>query len=200
MFQFTHPVRGATQAQRKAYGGATFQFTHPVRGATKLRPNKLPRSLVSIHAPHAGCDSRHNESVGKPLSFNSRTPCGVRPCPMSLPTLLICVSIHAPHAGCDLQMVQTIVNGMLVSIHAPHAGCDQNGDLSDDFPEMVSIHAPHAGCDAAACVGSPAQGRFNSRTPCGVRHLELSVVVPPLTFQFTHPMRGATRRDSSPYS
>ena len=80
LFQFTHPVRGATrQGQVDSRGGKVsihapregcdagmllpcmcremFQFTHPVRGAT-LRGVALDDPLdVSIHAPREGCDS-----------------------------------------------------------------------------------------------------------------------------------------------
>ena len=34
MFQFTHPVRGATYGLREPFEQLPFQFTHPVRGAT----------------------------------------------------------------------------------------------------------------------------------------------------------------------
>ena len=35
--------------------------------------------------------------------------------------------------------------------------------------------------------------RFNSRTPCGVRLVTASMVSLSILFQFTHPVRGATR-------
>ena len=37
MFQFTHPVRGATEALQRKREEEWFQFTHPVRGATDSR-------------------------------------------------------------------------------------------------------------------------------------------------------------------
>ena len=57
MFQFTHPVRGATASKTPWTEFMTFQFTHPVRGATDQ--NTTNKTIVP--------------------SFNSRTPCGVRP-------------------------------------------------------------------------------------------------------------------------
>ena len=58
MFQFTHPVRGATSLIDCPLEAVVFQFTHPVRGATL--PAKVEmlawHSCVSIHAPRAGCD------------------------------------------------------------------------------------------------------------------------------------------------
>ena len=57
---------------------AKFQFTHPVRGATSERMLSMILTIVSIHAPRAGCDL---------TAFISR--------------LNVRVSIHAPRAGCD---------------------------------------------------------------------------------------------------
>ena len=80
MFQFTHPVRGATfeglrliaykpvsiHAPREGCDmrhyldvvlRAMFQFTHPVRGATIIRIFVVQKDKVSIHAPREGCDS-----------------------------------------------------------------------------------------------------------------------------------------------
>ena len=36
MFQFTHPVRGATSTGIRNLRNRAFQFTHPVRGATSM--------------------------------------------------------------------------------------------------------------------------------------------------------------------
>ena len=35
LFQFTHPVRGATEEYAQLTETIKFQFTHPVRGATR---------------------------------------------------------------------------------------------------------------------------------------------------------------------
>ena len=59
----------------------------------------------------------------------------------------------------------------LVSIHAPRAGCDVEDILSYDWTPEVSIHAPRAGCDKLI-VNEFRHGK---------------------EFQFTHPVRGATR-------
>ena len=79
-FQSTHPMRGATS-----------MFSWPRRSFTNFNPRtpcgvrrtparKGERGTgISIHAPHAGCDS------SAVFTFLSR----------------ILISIHAPHAGCD---------------------------------------------------------------------------------------------------
>ncbi len=55
-FQFTHPVRGATRHALLIIEDDAFQFTHPARGATIMRLLVPHRDIVSIHAPHVGCD------------------------------------------------------------------------------------------------------------------------------------------------
>ena len=56
MFQFTHPVWGATGVSAAFLINDWFQFTHPVWGAT-IRGRELIGILnVSIHAPRVGCD------------------------------------------------------------------------------------------------------------------------------------------------
>ena len=79
-----------------------FQFTHPVWGATGRHGSKQNTPHVSIHAPRVGCDTRQvttsrqgygfqfthpvwgatfgsATSISVECCFNSRTPCGVRP-------------------------------------------------------------------------------------------------------------------------
>ena len=55
-----------------------FQFTHPGRGATGLQFQSISRGQVSIHAPREGCDFPLRVGTTHGLSFNSRTPGGVR--------------------------------------------------------------------------------------------------------------------------
>ncbi len=73
-FQFTHPVRGATDDYLKGLERQMFQFTHPVRGATDLRQWRRGRNAVSIHAPREGCDISKATGAIPKLGFNSRTP------------------------------------------------------------------------------------------------------------------------------
>ena len=78
------------------------------------------------------------------------------------------VSIHAPREGCDDRYLEVLVL-LVVSIHAPREGCDYAAfiRLTNGF---VSIHAPREGCDTS----------------------EIVLMSPTITFQFTHPGRGAT--------
>ena len=55
-FQSTHPLRGATGFFPHLQRRNVFQSTHPLRGATAYEAVKGPGSVISIHAPLAGCD------------------------------------------------------------------------------------------------------------------------------------------------
>ena len=147
VFQSTHPVRGATVYDTYSIIVPTrFQSTHPVRGATMRcrRPaptpcnfnprtpcgvrrqrgrDHLPRGLISIHAPRAGCDGR----IG------------------AMPRSTQGISIHAPRAGCDGIVLQNQCSRG-ISIHAPRAGCDHDSAAAA-AGQKISIHAPRAGCD-----------------------------------------------------
>ncbi len=68
VFQSTHPMRGATNA---SISGTTcvriFQSTHPMRGATMRHRKSTKKDYISIHAPHAGCDSKTRQNHHVPL-------------------------------------------------------------------------------------------------------------------------------------
>ena len=102
MFQFTHPVRGATDANLTVKQYVEFQFTHPVRGATS-----------------SSC-----WMIFKPPTFQFTHPVrGATTAGVYLQALDD-VSIHAPRAGCDTAGLYIQLLGYSVSIHAPRAGCD----------------------------------------------------------------------------
>ena len=91
---------------------------------------------------------------------------------------------------------------------------------ADQFYTSISIHAPHAGCDDRSGGSLAKISNFNPRTPCGVRHFDLTLLIrfhftisihaphagcdsgtcaingSISAFQSTHPMRGATRTPS----
>ena len=79
-FQSTHSLRSATEISLlTACLYIQFQSTHSLRSATSMV--KAPRSCfsVSIHALLAECDWFPRRCFREPISFNPRTPCGVRP-------------------------------------------------------------------------------------------------------------------------
>ena len=82
-------------------GFLMFQFTHPVWGATNTELWQAVTPCVSIHAPRVGCDLSSAGLASRGRRFNSRTPCGVRPLEDFNKLISIRVSIHAPRVGCD---------------------------------------------------------------------------------------------------
>ena len=146
-----------------------FQFTHPGRGATALK-NALSRTLiVSIHAPREGCDVTCTDMLTATLrfqfthpgrgatqactisnseivSFNSRTPGGVRLRKVFSAEKFRGFQFTHPGRGATSNKVTTNLRQM-VSIHAPREGCDHHlSELADE--PTVSIHAPREGCDS----------------------------------------------------
>ena len=158
-----------------------------------------------------GCDARPCLLSISPVSFNSRTPCGVRP----NSKLLFVVSApfqftHPVWGATDLS--GTKVSRLKFQFTHPVWGATSRSPslrllwlvfqfthpvwgatsalLSALGPQLVSIHAPRAGCDEGDESGD--RDRFNSRTPCGVRLVRGRLGAGAYTFQFTHPVRGAT--------
>ena len=62
-FQSTRPMRGATTEGLSAAWRVLFQSTRPMRGATWAQLYGTARRNVSIHAPHAGRDSRRRRHL-----------------------------------------------------------------------------------------------------------------------------------------
>ena len=154
-FQSTHPMRGATKLRQHHASIKLFQSTHPMRGATYIPHRTATRGLISIHAPHAGCDRHPSlDALGAP-EFQSTHPMRGATLRTATPIRQTrAISIHAPHAGCDAAAQTGSTTGGLISIHAPHAGCDRAEQNRHARRGEISIHAPHAGCD-------PRRGRHN---------------------------------------
>ena len=147
-----------------------------MRGATRLINDRHFFRLISIHAPHAGCDF----SVFNTLSKDKG------------------ISIHAPHAGCDFEdahtaelftlfqsthpmrgatpIIQRLRKRRTISIHAPHAGCDNSACWRHATQSIFQSTHPMRGATSGATPRSSSCPHFNPRTPCGVRR-ELAAIV-----------------------
>ena len=169
-FQSTHPLRGATQFLPSFFAPPPISIHAPLAGCDLAQYNSIRRPYISIHAPLAGCDCGGMIWRSIPQNFNPRTPCGVR---LFTPhQLLPWPPFQSTHplrgATSDVQPWYTL---SVISIHAPLAGCD-HGIIGDCAAHDISIHAPLAGCDPVEYYAMP---RY-------------------LTFQSTHPLRGATNK------
>ena len=78
LFQFTHPGRGATEAESAPCRRIGFNSRTP--GGVRLyrRQDYEGSKPVSIHAPREGCDIVSVITRELHIRFNSRTPGGVR--------------------------------------------------------------------------------------------------------------------------
>ena len=145
-----------------------FQFTHPGRGATTTYARGTKLQSVSIHAPREGCDLadfRRRIAARKfqfthpgrgatramilactpCISFNSRTPGGVRLPSHYTQLITAAVSIHAPREGCDLCAYLLHISGECFNSRTP--GGVRLYRVEFDEERTVSIHAPREGCD-----------------------------------------------------
>ena len=74
LFQSTHPIRGATtKSGMIVMRRLLFQSTHPMRGATGFFAFFFAASIISIHAPLAGCD-KSGKIVTRQLIISIHAP------------------------------------------------------------------------------------------------------------------------------
>ena len=167
-----------------------FQSTHSLRSATGRCTAKRWQLEVSIHALLAECDQRKPPLLRRRLSFNPRTPCGVRRYDR-----LICridagfQSTHSLRSATD----SCLAASCFTFSFNPRTPCGvrpmDNGDIkeTDQFQSThslrsatprkylfergvsVSIHALLAECDNPETINQTTIESFNPRTPCGVR-------------------------------
>ncbi len=145
-----------------------FQSTHPTRGATRNRYIRIIRLQISIHAPHTGCDAFKDRRLSAITAFQSTHPTrGATIMAMFSGNHQNNFNPRTPH-GVRLGYHKPLRVCFCISIHAPHTGCDFQIRPKSSYI-LISIHAPHTGCDF--------------------------MLLPPfhsVTFQSTHPTRGAT--------
>ena len=144
----------------------------PLAGCDIFSQLVSPCSFIPIHAPLAGCDVSSVMPCNASMNFNPRTPCGVRRThPRTARARNRFQSTH-PLRGAT-RLIPPLFIQLFISIHAPLAGCDRR---KNDVQRPV-VH-------------------FNPRTPCGVRPYQAARIVFTLSFQSTHPLRGATQTPS----
>ena len=194
MFQFTHPVWGATclvscyllcsaRFNSRTPCGVrlvsmicpsryiVFQFTHPVWGATP-RVSALEQVIdVSIHAPRVGCD----KAIGD-ISMGD-------------------AQFQFTHPVWGATQQSTHRDSSVGFNSRTPCGVRQNIDLITMGVCCFNSRTPCGVRLIGTCLETLVRS-FNSRTPCGVRLSDLNVMVARGTFQFTHPVWGATRSRS----
>ena len=212
-------MRGATFGKPHLYTHIKISIHAPREGCDSTVWFLVDSRNISIHAPREGCDKPQKTTIrGIRISIHApREGCDAKICQFGIGQS---ISIHAPREGCDPYMrifsppklqfqsthpvrgatwgdysprlkapfqsthpvrgATTAVSGLVddspISIHAPREGCDAAKPYWGEPIPLISIHAPREGCDL------PEVPEANSL----------------LTFQSTHPVRGATSCGSSP--
>ena len=149
-----------------------FQFTHPVWGATQETIRHIIVPLVSIHAPRVGCDVRFHCLSLRASAFQFTHPVwGATTTVRSSQTEILQfqfthpvwgatsksyirldvkdVSIHAPRVGCDFIAWNYFLTEKRFQFTHPVWGATGYGGGQADCLR-VSIHAPRVGCDTGA--------------------------------------------------
>ena len=85
------------------------------------------KEIVSIHAPREGCDSGGHDLGNINLSFNSRTPGGVRQQRQGSQYHIVLFQFTHPGRGATKAGILAGKDAP-VSIHAPREGCDLRGE------------------------------------------------------------------------
>ena len=134
----------------------------------------------------------HRRLLGLPLfgNFNPRTPCGVRPCKSHCRTGRGNFNPRTP-CGVRPRHCRAETRKRLFQSTHPLRGATRE-DALFAIRKAISIHAPLAGCDFRKARFRPRGEYFNPRTPCGVRHETVRIIISARLFQSTHPLRGAT--------
>ena len=168
-----------------------FQSTLPVWGATDtwIWPYGAPD--ISIHAPRVGSDPRPTMRSRSTWNFNPRSPCGERPCLVSV--ILYCCIFQStlPVWGATIGG-QEAVHLALISIHAPRVGSD--GRVFRFMPSVTVFQStlPVWGATPQRTAPRPRRKNFNPRSPCGERPANAVQAVLAGQFQSTLPVWGAT--------
>ena len=137
------------------------------------RAERCDQAEISIHAPHAGCDSDTSAAASSAGKFQSTHPMRGATAKIALRRVTVGISIHAPHAGCDFAGRRRNY-GRIISIHAPHAGCDRCVLRDCTYTGKFQSTHPMRGATATNRAFGNGHFNFNPRTPCGVR-LEITI-------------------------
>ena len=151
-----------------------------------------PLTLISIHAPRVGSDSRASilfmlsgsflstlpawgaTDVHYPVfvldhNFYPRSPRGER---LHLAACLACpvfISIHAPRVGSDFTSLVIIFVSSRISIHAPRVGSDRTAITAMPPASSFLSTLPAWGATVPDVIGRDADEHFYPRSPRGER-------------------------------
>ena len=147
-FQFTHSGRGATYRQGSPCTRRC-RFNSRTLGRVRRRRSPLLTTPhdVSIHAPREGCDQQGTSKAGNPWQFQFTHPGRGATHASSLRRYLMLSFNSRTPGGVRLTLDPTnYVTGWFQFTHPGRGATSSTG--AEGFPPRVSIHAPREGCDA----------------------------------------------------
>ena len=164
-----HPGKGATLSILPAVYDDVVSIHAPWEGCDLLRPwLSHPHVQVSIHAPWEGCDQNHQCYILYTLGFNSRTLGRVR-----------------------LGVNRWNLNSVEFQFTHPGKGATSSSNATGRRVKGFNSRTLGRVRRRRSCA-RVWHSRFNSRTLGRVRHSSSTGECGALTFQFTHPGKGAT--------
>ncbi len=174
LFQSTHPIRGATVLLDDLFfGNVQFQSTHPIRGATVADPGFGQPIVISIHAPHTGCDL-----IQDPL-----------------PTVFrLFQSTHPIRGATPIWAMMSTMN-IFQSTHPIRGATSKVAFIPDKFKLFQSTH-PIRGATSLWLYPLKPLSDFNPRTPYGVRRHSVSLPRQAVDISIHAPHTGCDHRRS----
>ena len=145
-----------------------FQSTHPMRGATPIVKTNGTQIVISIHAPHAGCDTSSMSPFSASETLQSTHP--MRGATSTIPTRRYRAGFQSTHPmrGATFSCLKSACRPD-ISIHAPHAGCDPIAYNARSIAVLFQSTHPMRGATPLLYRKTVDATDFNPRTPCGVR-------------------------------
>ena len=153
---------------------------------------EIDRAYVSIHAPREGCDIKARVEIENYQLFQFTHPGRGATTGGSSNTSASSRFNSRTPGGVRRPTHPVILSVRAVSIHAPREGCDGDVELGQTVALVVSIHAPREGCDYAARSHKGDRLSFQFTHPGRGATKTLAYICVVERFQFTHPGRGAT--------
>ncbi len=124
-----------------------FQSTLPLRGATGSHNSLHSVSYISIHAPLAGSDDPHGDSLSGVQDFNPRSPCGER---QSSSLSFSNLANFNPRSPCGERLLTSLSPNSRSGFQStlPLRGATRKV-IYFSYLQSISIHAPLAGSDVS---------------------------------------------------
>ena len=189
-------MRGATTNIERRKGQIDVSIHAPREGCDST--SHVPQGsdfAVSIHAPREGCDRCIELLQLKQSSFNSRTPCGVR----LWTSLIICVTLLGFNSRTPCGVRQSKSGALFgqtkFQFTHPVRGATFLVSSSSPEPDKFQFTHPVRGATSRRCSPQAGGRSFNSRTPCGVRHILGALLGLRLVVSIHAPRAGCDARD-----